>query len=112
MSMKHLLATLGLCATLTSVADAQSPQYAAWGSITSLEAGWTNDILTIRHSAPLVNPGNCRITNAGYATNPADAGHNLFHTIALAAFLNKKEVTVLVHECFADKPRVIGISVR
>ena len=59
----------------------------------------------------MVNPGGCSVTNAGYATNPADTGHSLFHTLLLSAFLNRKEVAILVSGCVFDKPRIIGVKI-
>ena len=87
------------------------PQYTAWGSVQELEGGWGEDTMAVRHSAPLVNPGGCSVTNAGYATNPADAGHSLFHTLVLSAFLNRKEVSLLISGCAYNKPRIIAVKV-
>jgi hypothetical protein len=87
------------------------PQYTQWGSVQELEGGWTLDAMAVRHSAPLVNPDRCSVTNAGYATNPADAGHSLFHTLLLSAFLNRKEVSLLVSGCAFDKPRVVAVKI-
>ena len=60
----------------------------------------------------LVNPGGCSVTAFGYATDPADPGHNLFHTMALAAFLNRKEVALTISGCAFNKPKIIGVTVR
>ena len=76
-----------------------------------LEAGWGDDTLTVRHSAPLVNPGSCPVTNAGYASSPADNGHDLYHTLLLSAFLNRKEVALLISGCVYGKPKVIAIRI-
>jgi hypothetical protein len=92
-------------------AFAQTERYSDWGSVQELEAGWAVDTMSVRHSAPMVNPGGCRVTNAGYATNPADTGHSLFHTLLLSAFLNRKEVAILVSGCAFDKPRIIGVKI-
>ncbi len=83
-----------------------------WGAITTISAGWKLDSMAIYHSAPLVNPDNCTVTSGGYASDPADPGHSLFHTVALAAFLNHKEVSFVVSGCIFGKPKLIGISVR
>ena len=93
-------------------AFAQAERYTDWGSVQELEAGWVLDAMAVRHSAPMVNPGGCSVTNAGYATNPADAGHSLFHTLLLSAFLNRKEVALLVSGCAFDKPRIISVKIR
>ena len=88
-----------------------APQYTQWGSIQELEGGWAQDTVATRHSAPFVNPDGCRVTNAGYATSPADTGHSLFHTLLLSAFLNRKEVALLISGCVFDKPRIIAVKI-
>lgn len=82
-----------------------------WGSVKGIEAGWVLDTIAVYHSATMVNDG-CRVTTGGYATNPADPGHNLFHTVTLSAFLNRKEVHFLISGCAFDKPRIIGVGIR
>ena len=59
----------------------------------------------------MVNPDNCPV-NVGYATNVNDPGHDLFHTVALSAFLNNKQVRFLVSGCWFGKPRLIAVGVR
>lgn len=44
--------------------------------------------------------------------NPNDSGKNLFHTMMLSAFLNRKEMAVLVSGCVYGKPHIIAVSVR
>src|SRR5829696_5376523 len=90
---------------------AVAPQYTQWGSVQELEGGWGVDAMSVRHSAPLVNPDGCSVTTAGYATNPADTGHSVFHTLLLSTFLNRKEVSLLVSGCVFDKPRIISVKV-
>jgi hypothetical protein len=92
-------------------AAAPAPQYTLWGSVQELEAGWAQDTMAVRHSAPLVNPDSCPVTNAGYATNPADTGHSLFHTVLLSGFLNRKEVALLISGCAYSKPRIIAVKI-
>lgn len=106
-----LVLGLGLSALAASEACA-APQYTDWGSIQELEGGWGQDTMSVRHSARVVNPDGCRVATAGYATNPADTGHSLFHTLLLSAFLNRKEVSLLISGCVYDKPRIIAVKVR
>ncbi len=83
-----------------------------WGNITWLEVGWTEDSMSIQHSAPnFVNPNHCPVEGS-YATDPKDPGHSLFHTVALSAFMNKKQVSLLVLGCAYGKPKIIAIGVR
>ena len=86
--------------------------WSGFGSIKYIEAGWSQDTMAVYHSAPTVNPNGCRVTSAGYATDPADPGRSLFHTVALAAFLNRKEVQLLISGCVFDKPKIIAVGIR
>lgn len=113
----HLVRPLArrLCAAVIAAASATawaSPTYSDWGAVVRLEGGWAQNTMTLNHAAPLVNPDACPTINAGYATSPDDAGHNLFHTVLLAAFLNRKEVSVLIDGCVFTKPRIVAVSVR
>jgi hypothetical protein len=104
---------LGVLATAAAgPAWAQSPQWTDWGSVRELEAGWSQDTVAVYHSAAIKNPDGCAVTNAGYATNPADPGHSLFHTVLLSAFMNRKEVHILLSGCVFDKPRIIAVGTR
>jgi hypothetical protein len=108
------LATRSMVALLLAVTWATTSaaeQYSQWGSVQELEAGWAQDTMAVRHSAPMVNPDGCPVTNAGYATNPADTGHSLFHTVLLSAFLNRKEVALLISGCVYSKPRIIAVKI-
>lgn len=103
---------LGLTlAWLTATPAQAAPQYSQWGSVQELEGGWAQDTMAVRHSAPMVNPDGCAVTNAGYATDPADPGHSLFHTLLLSAFLNRKEVALLISGCAFSKPRIIAVKI-
>ena len=83
-----------------------------WGLVQELEAGWGDDTMAVQHAARMVNPGGCQAANTGYATNPADPGHSLFHTVLLEAFLARKEVRLLVSGCVYGKPRILAVRVR
>src|SRR5687768_16488830 len=91
---------------------AADPQYTQWGSVQDLEGGWGADVMSVRHSAPLVNPDGCSVTNAGHATSAADAGHSLFHTLLLSALLNRRGVSMLISGCSFNKPRVLSVKIR
>ncbi|MBW4621783.1 MAG: hypothetical protein KME17_20760 [Cyanosarcina radialis HA8281-LM2] len=107
----QIAAIVGISTTIAS------PTLAAiaateWGSVRSMTAGWVVDSMAVFHSAPVVNPDGCPVTTAGYATNPADTGRSLFHTLLLSAFMNRKEVQLLISGCAYSKPRIIAVSVR
>lgn len=105
------LATLLISAAIFAPA-AWAQTWTGFGSIQYIEAGWSQDTMAVVHSAAVVNPNGCRVTTAGYATDPADTGRNLFHTVALAAFLNRKEVQLLISGCVFDKPKIIAVGLR
>jgi hypothetical protein len=95
-----------------STVEAQTPQATDWGSVTILGGGWVEDVMSVYHSAPIRNPTQCAVTNSGYSTNAADAGHSLFHTLLLSAFLNRVEVQLLISGCAYSKPRIVGVNLR
>lgn len=82
-----------------------------WTRIDLIKTGWVVDSMAVFTQAPLANPG-CPVTNAGYATDPADSGHQLFHSVLLAAFINGREVQILANGCAFGKPRIIGVDIR
>jgi len=106
-----VLAALAAATVAASPAAAQQAR-SGWGAVQSVEAGWVQNTMGVLHSAPLVNPAGCTITGAGYATNPADPGVNLFHTLLLSALLNRIEVQLLVEGCAFNKPRIIAVTLR
>jgi hypothetical protein len=107
-----MMAIVGLGLTVASGAQAQTMTWTSWGYVTWLVGGWSQDTIAAGHTAPLVNPGNvCKTSNAGYATDPADPGHSLFHTMLLSSFMNKKEVRFLLQGCVYDKPKIIAVEI-
>ena len=108
----QMVAIVGICLTVANGAQAAGETWTAWGVITQLEAGWGADVMSVAHSAPIVNPGGCSVTTYGYATAPDDPGHSLYHTVALTAFMNKKEVALLIAGCAYNKPKIIAVKIR
>jgi hypothetical protein len=103
---------VGFAGGLMLAGPAAAQTATEWGAVQQIEAGWAEDTMAVWHSAPIVNPDGCRVTSAGYATSPADAGHSLFHTVIMSAWLNRKEVMLRVAGCVYDKPRILSVSVR
>ena len=99
-----------------------APQYTAWGHVTALETGWSQDTMsiTLDPTVPFVNgsvplPPNgiqipCSVTNAGYALDPADPGVKAHEAALLTAFAGRKRVRLLVLGCVFNKPKVIGVG--
>jgi hypothetical protein len=112
-SLRSLVSVTFIVAAPFFAPQAQAQTWTGFGSIQYIEGGWSLDSMAVTLSTGLTNPKGCPVTNAGYATDPADPGHNLFHTIALAAFLNRKEVQLLISatECAFLKPKMIAIGI-
>lgn len=108
----RVLAASGLAACGMAAAPAWGQQATEYGAITSLSGGWSLDTLAVSHSGRFVNPSGCSLVTNGYATDPGDPGHSLFHTLALAAFLNRKEVSLTVSGCVFNKPKIIAVTIR
>lgn len=92
-----------------TTANAQS--WTDWGYITRIEAGWAADSMAVVHSAPYVNQP-CSVVTDVYVTDTTDPGRSLYHSVALAAFLNSKQVRFLISGCAFGKPRIISVVIR
>jgi FixJ family two-component response regulator len=90
--MKRLLLAVLLLLPVPAAAQHVSSDR---GRITWISTGWVDDTMAVITQAPLANPG-CPVTNAGYATNPADRGHQLHHSVLLAVFFSGKEAAPVV----------------
>jgi hypothetical protein len=112
-SLRHVTMIAACAVAATSGTPSLAAEaWTEWGVITWIDAGWKEDTIAVHHAAPTVNPDSCRFPDGGYATNPNDPGHSLFHTIALSALANRREVHFLISDCVYDKPRIIGIGIR
>lgn len=108
-----MLAIVGIGLTFPSGAYAQAQAWSGYGNVTWLLGGYKLDTLAVGHTAPFVNPGGaCQAQNAGYATDPADPGHSLFHTMLLSAYMNGKQVKFLLEGCVFNKPKIIAVEIR
>lgn len=90
-------------------------QYTGFGRITSLEAGWGADTLSVKTVAPLINPAGCSIADAGYVTSTTDPGRRLYHDMLRDAFWRNFPVRLLISgnagDCPFNKPRIISVTV-
>jgi hypothetical protein len=109
--MKLSVALLAVTLTFLPHPCNAAQVFSDWTRITLIKTGWVVDTMAVFTQAPVADPG-CPVTNAGYATNPADSGHQLFHSVLLAAFINGREVQILADGCVFDKPRIIGVDIR
>ena len=109
----QMVAIVGLCLTGANHAQAQSPVTTGWGLITQLGGGWSANQVSVFHSAPILNPGGCPLAKNGYySTDPTDPGANLYHTMILSAFMNKREIVFVIAGCNASVPKIIGLLIR
>lgn len=105
-----MLFLTGLLSTGAHDVLAAGEMWSAMGLITGFEAGWTQDTMAVEHTAPLVNPSNCPVTNGGYATDPADPGRSLFHAVVEKAFQHQKDAQLLIAGCAFGKPKIIAVK--
>jgi hypothetical protein len=96
---------------VTSPFSARADTVSDWGFISWISTGWVVDSMAVMTTAPLANPG-CHTTDAGYATNPDDAGHQLHHSVLMMAFAMNKQVQIRASGCVFDKPRIISVSIK
>src|SRR5262245_17785139 len=103
-----------LAATLIFLPEPCNAQraYSDWTRIMEIRTGWVVDAMAVFTRAPLANPGGCQTRDAGYSTNPADSGHQLFHSVLLAALINGRDVRILAEGCAFEQPRIIGVDIR
>jgi hypothetical protein len=93
------------------------PVYAAdavsdWGTVVSLQAGWTVDRMLVFHNAAMKNPESCSLTTNGYIIDENAPGHTLFNTLLLSALLTRREVALVILGCFENRPRIVSVSIR
>src|SRR4029077_5214622 len=83
-----------------------------WGLITQVRTGWVEDSMAVFTEAKIPTNTGCPTTDAGYVTNPNDAGHKLHHAALLGAYFSAKHVQVVLQGCVYLKPRIIGVYVK
>jgi hypothetical protein len=116
MSMKKFLKrtaiAIVLSASAATLADA-APTWTPWGEVTLLQNGWVVDRMLVFHgTGPLTNPDGCGIVTNGYIINEADPGHRTQYAMLLSAFLNQREVAMVINGCFGGRPRIVSVAVR
>jgi hypothetical protein len=99
-----------LSAIFTSPAGAV--EVTPWGTLVSLQAGWTIDRMLVFHSSPMKNPDGCSLTTNGYIIDENAPGHNLFNTLLLSALLNKREASFVISGCKENRPQIVSVSIR
>jgi len=80
--------------------------------ITELTTGWATDNWGVLTDAAVANPANCA-NNGQYMSDATDPGNRTYYAAALAAFVNKLPITVVVSntQCTSQGwPKIVAIS--
>jgi hypothetical protein len=115
MSMKKFLnrmtVAIALFASTATLADAA--QFTPWGRVTTLQNGWVVDrMLVFQGAGALTNPDGCPLVTNGYIINETDPDRRASYTMLLAAFLNQREVALVISGCFQQRPRIVSVAIR
>lgn len=92
-----------------------APQFTPWRKVIALQHGWyverTLVFLEGTTDVNIVNPDSCSLRNNGYILNENHTGRNLFNAMLLSAFLNGREVAMVISGCFDNRPQVISVAI-
>ena len=87
-------------------------QFTPWGKIVALQSGWVIDRTLVFHDVSgMTNPDGCPLETNGYILNETHVGRNLFNTMLLSAFLNGREVAMVISGCYQDRPQVVSVAI-
>ena len=121
--MRLALAALILVGFASS---AVSQTTTAAGLITMVRTGWDTKSFAIVTQQPILNPQHCPIPD-GYVSDSSQSGYNTYYAAALAAYVSKTPVLVVIFDpsthpskatgtgthpspCDQGRPRLIGID--
>jgi hypothetical protein len=97
---------------LVGIASPGFAQTSTGASITGVRTGWNADSFAVTTVEPIVNPASCP-TPDGYISDKSFPGYNTYYAAALTALIAPSaSMVVTVHntECFAGRPKLIGIN--
>jgi len=105
--------SLVLALAVLTVAGSASAQTMTDSSITMIRTGWNADSFAVVTAEPMVNPAGCASPD-GYISDSAFPGYETYYAAALTAYLGNRPITITVHqtECYAGRPKLIGINLR
>ena len=92
-----------------------APQFTPWARVVSLQAGWVVDQMLVFLDTPsgaVTNPDGCPLKTNGYTTNPAHAGHDMFHTMLVSAFISGRQVAMVISGCWSDRPQIVSVAIK
>lgn len=91
--------------------QAAAAQTSVDATITMVRTGWNSDSFAVVTAEPISNPAGCAVAD-GYISEKSLPGYETFYAAALTAITTRRRSTVVVHdgECFADRPKLIGIN--
>jgi len=110
-----MVAVLGL--TVTPV-FAEGGATSGDGYITEFHINASGNLLRVKFSLPIVNPGQCQNTEFYVAELDDTPGSTRFVAILYSAYLEHKKVAFYIHECSkeqwwgATRPKLYDVSIR
>ena len=99
-------------ATLLACAGGAAAQSNEWHpKVTMVRTGWNDDSFAVVTAEPIKNPAGCP-TADGYISHISFPGYSTYYAAALSAYVTQRPVIIAVHdtECFAGRPKLIGIN--
>ena len=80
-------------------------------SVSGVRTGWNGDSFAITTYEPIYNPASCP-TPDGYISDKSFPGYSTYYSAALSAitFHLRVVVTLDVTQCFAGRPKIIGVN--
>ncbi len=81
-------------------------------SITEIRTGWNADSFAVVTAETIMNPARC--TNPdGYISDKSLPGYETYYAAALTAIAARRRAVVTVDnlQCFAGRPKIVGITV-
>lgn len=106
-------------ALASSMATSQSSlaglaTWTQYGTINHLAAGYAEDTVTVKLSAPLANPANCTGTSSwGYYASWGAPSKKVVMAALLAAHIAKKRVKLYIegNSCLSDKAQIAAVDI-
>jgi hypothetical protein len=111
---ENLMRALIIAITLAGIASPCLAQTSTFATINGVRTGWNSDSFAVTTVEPIANPGNCP-TPDGYISEKAFPGYTTYYAAALTALMTASPtIVVTVHntECFAGRPKLIGINLK
>jgi hypothetical protein len=110
---KVMLFALALTAEAIISAPVNAAEITPWATVAAIQDGWVVDRMLVFHNNPnMTNPGNCAVVTNGYIIKETDPVRKTSYDMLIAAIVNSRQVSFVIDGCFADRPRIISVSLR